>query len=284
MQIDLIASPVSGAAAITMTSREIAELTGKNHADVMRDIRNMVDQLTKAELLSCAKSTTYTGKDGRQYPQYELDKDTTLTLLLGYDPVARMKVVKRWQELEAKAAAPTASVVQDPEVARLVAMRDGGLLSQLACEIAAFRLLGLIHPGEARASDPAAVAPVAPETQSKEKLPYFLHVEYWQTKRGRRVKPRPKFHGKPTLVKLTEAGRELLRVDTNGLVVRTAGELGGCVVGGYFEVRRALYEYDIDTITGGVTVFGAAFSAGRQSGGEQLWQAVKLLRHISGVK
>ena len=36
--------------------------------------------------------------------QYLLDKNTVLTLLLGYDPVARMKVVKRWQELEAQAA------------------------------------------------------------------------------------------------------------------------------------------------------------------------------------
>jgi phage antirepressor YoqD-like protein len=91
---------------LTMTSREIAERTDKNHADVMRDIRNMVDQLTKANLLSCAKSTTYIGKDGRQYPQYELDKDTCLNLLLGYDVVARMKVVKRWQELESQQTQP----------------------------------------------------------------------------------------------------------------------------------------------------------------------------------
>lgn len=87
---------------LTMTTQEIAEVTCKNHADVMRDVRAMVEKLTKAEMLSCAKSTTYTGKDGRSYPQYELDKDTCMTLLLGYDVVARMRVVKRWQELEAK--------------------------------------------------------------------------------------------------------------------------------------------------------------------------------------
>ena len=57
-----------------------------------------------SNLNPCAESTTYVGKDGRQYPQYELDKDTCLTLLLGYDAVARMKVVKRWQELEAQQA------------------------------------------------------------------------------------------------------------------------------------------------------------------------------------
>ena len=108
-------------APLTMTSREIAELTGKNHADVMRDIRNMVEQLTKAEMLSYAKSTTYTGKDGRQYPQYELDKDTSLNLLLGYDPVARMKVVKRWQELEAGSA--PAINMRDPRQIAMAALQ-----------------------------------------------------------------------------------------------------------------------------------------------------------------
>ena len=108
--------------AVTMTSREIAELTGKNHADVMRDIRIMVDQLTKAEMLSCANSTTYAGKDGRQYPQYELDKDTCLTLLLGYDAVARMKVVKRWQELEAAAAPSLPNFSSPAEAARAWAL------------------------------------------------------------------------------------------------------------------------------------------------------------------
>ena len=100
---------VSTVNAVTMTSREIADLTGKDHGNVMRDIRAMVDAIsTDSNLNPCAESTTYIGKDGRQYPQYELDKDTCLTLLLGYDAVARMKVVKRWQELEAKTATPAA--------------------------------------------------------------------------------------------------------------------------------------------------------------------------------
>lgn len=88
-------------APITMSSREIAELTGKRHADVMRDIRAMMLVLEQnAELRSVCISSTYAGENGQDYPQYGLDKDTSLTLLLGYDAVARMKVVKRWQELE----------------------------------------------------------------------------------------------------------------------------------------------------------------------------------------
>lgn len=85
---------------LTMTSREIAELTGKNHADVMRDIRNMLEQLKKANLLPWVKSTTYVGKDGRHYPQYELDKEATLCLVSGYDAVVRMRIIKRVEQLE----------------------------------------------------------------------------------------------------------------------------------------------------------------------------------------
>ncbi|WP_448869172.1 phage antirepressor KilAC domain-containing protein [Delftia acidovorans] len=92
------------AAVLTMSSREIAELTGRDHGNVMRDIRTMLDDLQASNLNPVCETTTYTGANGQRYPQYELDRDTCLTLLLGYDAVGRMKVVKRWQQLEAQAA------------------------------------------------------------------------------------------------------------------------------------------------------------------------------------
>lgn len=88
---------------VTMSSREIADLTGKAHGNVMRDIRAMMDVLGQDSTLNpVCKTTTYAGANGQVYDQYELDKDTCLTLLLGYDAAARMRVVKRWQELEQK--------------------------------------------------------------------------------------------------------------------------------------------------------------------------------------
>jgi phage antirepressor YoqD-like protein len=91
---------------ITMSSREIAELTGKDHGNVMRDIRTVQEALsTDSNLNPCIKTTTYVGKDGREYSQYELDKDTTLCLVAGYDVVVRMRIIKRWQELEQVATA-----------------------------------------------------------------------------------------------------------------------------------------------------------------------------------
>jgi len=117
MKTDLVLCP---GAALRMTSREIAQLTGKQHGNVMRDIRAMMDAIsTDSNLNPCAKPTTYTGKDGRQYDQYELDKDTCLTLLLGYDALARMRVVKRWQELEA-AQSKMAPAVRDPQIAAMI--------------------------------------------------------------------------------------------------------------------------------------------------------------------
>lgn len=89
---------------ITMSSREIAELTGKEHKHVMRDIRNLQDQL--GAMFGGSVQDWAHPQNGQIYEEFVLGKDTCLTLLLGYDAVARMKVVKRWQELEAQTSKP----------------------------------------------------------------------------------------------------------------------------------------------------------------------------------
>lgn len=83
---------------LTMSSREIAALTGKEHFHVMRDIRALRDQL--GALFGGHIQTWRHPQNGQTYEEFILDKDTCLTLLLGYDAVARHKVVRRWQELE----------------------------------------------------------------------------------------------------------------------------------------------------------------------------------------
>ena len=89
----------------TMSSREIAELTGKRHADVMRDIRTMTTRLSAdADLRWHCETETYTDEQGKSRDMYRMDKDTTLTLVSGYDAVLRFRIIKRWQELEAQPA------------------------------------------------------------------------------------------------------------------------------------------------------------------------------------
>lgn len=95
-------SSITTIPAVTMSSREIAELTGKDHFHVMRDLRALHGQL--GALFGGSIQKWIHPQNGQAYDEYLLDKDTSLTLLLGYDAVARMKVVKRWQELEAQQA------------------------------------------------------------------------------------------------------------------------------------------------------------------------------------
>ena len=102
MNLNPTLSPV--AVPLTMSSRDMAELTGKDHFHVMRDLRALHGQL--GALFGGSIQPWIHPQNGQTYDEYLLDKDTSLTLLLGYDPVARMKVVKRWQELEAQQPAP----------------------------------------------------------------------------------------------------------------------------------------------------------------------------------
>ena len=81
----------------TMSSLEIAELTGKDHRNVMRDIRNMLNQLG---INSAQFGAQYKDSTGRSLPMFNLPKDETLCLVSGYSPQMRMAIIKRWQELE----------------------------------------------------------------------------------------------------------------------------------------------------------------------------------------
>jgi phage regulator Rha-like protein len=58
----------------TMTSKEIAELTGKNHNHLMRDIRIMAPMWEKVNGTSFVLST-YTDAKGEKRPQYLLDSE-----------------------------------------------------------------------------------------------------------------------------------------------------------------------------------------------------------------
>lgn len=87
----------------TMTSREIAELTGKEHGHVKRDIIKMFYDLGRGEDVSSFGCTYFDGQN-RQQIEYRLPHDEAVCLVSGYDVKARMAVIKRWQELEAAQA------------------------------------------------------------------------------------------------------------------------------------------------------------------------------------
>ena len=117
-----------------MSSREIAELTGKEHKHVMRDLRLLKTQIG-ALFGGYAQIWTHP-QNGQEYEQFVLDKETTLTLLLGYDAVARMKVVKRWQELESQAAKPQHLVPQTFTEALRLALEQAEQIEKQRQELA----------------------------------------------------------------------------------------------------------------------------------------------------
>lgn len=80
-----------------MSSVELAELTGKEHKNVLADIRKMLVEIQSAE-----KSADYQDSMGRAQPCLMLDKNESLCLVAGYSAVLRMRIIRRWQELEAQ--------------------------------------------------------------------------------------------------------------------------------------------------------------------------------------
>ncbi|MGZ2438212.1 Rha family transcriptional regulator [Sinorhizobium medicae] len=88
---------------VTMSSREIAELTGKRHDHVKRDVEKMLSDLGE----DIPKfGGTYLDSMNREQSEYRLDRELTETLLLGYSAPLRRKVIKRLRELEATFASP----------------------------------------------------------------------------------------------------------------------------------------------------------------------------------
>ena len=92
-------------AILTMTSREISQLTEKAHFNVLADIRKMLAELGEDELKFQA---IYTDKMNRPQTEYILNRELTETLLTGYSAIARRAVIARWHKLETEKAAPAA--------------------------------------------------------------------------------------------------------------------------------------------------------------------------------
>ena len=82
-----------------MTSLEIAQLTGKQHKNLMRDIRNMEPAWEKTAGLKFELSE-YQDATGRTLPCYSLTKTECLYIATKFNDEARARLVLRWQELE----------------------------------------------------------------------------------------------------------------------------------------------------------------------------------------
>ena len=82
-----------------MTSLEIAEITGKQHKNIMQSIRNMEPAWVKTTGLNFQLSD-YQDPTGRTLPCYSLSKMECLYIATKFNDEARAKLVIRWQQLE----------------------------------------------------------------------------------------------------------------------------------------------------------------------------------------
>lgn len=89
-----------------MSSREIAELAGKRHDHVMRDITVMLTELHGVGGLPNFGDTYRNEQNGQLYPCFNLPKRETMVLVSGYSITLRARIIDRWMELEAAAAQP----------------------------------------------------------------------------------------------------------------------------------------------------------------------------------
>lgn len=87
----------------TMDSREIAELTGKRHDNVLKDIREQLGQLEGGVLRF--EDTYRNEQNGQEYRCYKLPYRETMILVSGYSVELRARVIDRWLSLERKEAA-----------------------------------------------------------------------------------------------------------------------------------------------------------------------------------
>ena len=98
-----------------MSSLEIAEVTGKEHKNVMRDIQTLLSQ--GVDKLNFER-ISYKDSMNRVRDAYQLTYKGVLILASGYNPVLREKIINRWEELETGKTEPKFSQ-QSPSQSQL---------------------------------------------------------------------------------------------------------------------------------------------------------------------
>ena len=106
---------------LTMTSRDIAEMLGKQLGHVHRDIKAMLGSLELPQSNPVMDDIESYGfftvhDDSGRIENIHLSKDLTFCLITGYSATARLKIIKRWQTLEAQKS-PSLPNFSDPVAA-----------------------------------------------------------------------------------------------------------------------------------------------------------------------
>lgn len=91
----------------TMSSREIAELCEKQHGHVCRDIESLNEIYLKMGLSKIGEGYyTHPNTGSQQHREFILNKDQCVDLVTGYKPEVRIRINRRWSELEEQSRQP----------------------------------------------------------------------------------------------------------------------------------------------------------------------------------
>lgn len=163
----------------TMSSREIAEVTGKQHSHVMRDIRATLGEILGEERLSRFGSSYQNAQEQAQ-PEYLLPKRECLILVSGYDVHLRARIIDKWQELESGSFFDPSTILENPTAMRgiLLSYTEKVLLLQGEVEEMRPQVQALERIAAADGSlcitDAAKILQVRPRA-----LFSFLHARQW---------------------------------------------------------------------------------------------------------
>ena len=98
-----------------VTSLEIAEIIGKEHKTILRDIRNEIKQLGDEKAENNFVLGYYKDKNNRERPMYNITKIGALQLAARYDAVVRYNLIERVMELSKNEINSTGNIIDDPK-------------------------------------------------------------------------------------------------------------------------------------------------------------------------
>lgn len=124
----------------TMSSAEIAQLTGKAHSHVLRDIRVMIEGLGGQSNFG----STYQDAQGKTRACFNLPRRECLILVSGYSIELRARIIDRWEELERAARGPAIDLNNPADLRMLLAnyandkIELQGQVAEMASTVAAY--------------------------------------------------------------------------------------------------------------------------------------------------
>lgn len=147
----------------TMSSREIADLVGKQHKNVKRDIETMLAEL---DLDRLSFERIYSDGSNREQTEFHLNRTLTETLITGYSIPLRHKVIMRLQELEAGSA--RFASLTDPRIDMIASLLERGLITKAQADQRVMQLLDDAIPLSPRPQGDIYIATKVMKIESKE--------------------------------------------------------------------------------------------------------------------